>query len=71
MPTGIITATHVKLLIVGDMIVLIFPPFDRISSVANQLINKALTFKPKLIILIVLKETDSSSFFPLHCFGCG
>ncbi|GJN15814.1 hypothetical protein PR202_gb02757 [Eleusine coracana subsp. coracana] len=34
------------------------PPFGFKSSLANQFINKALTFKPKLIILIVPKETE-------------
>ncbi|KAF2920354.1 protein ENHANCED DOWNY MILDEW 2 isoform X2 [Oryza sativa Japonica Group] len=34
------------------------PPFGFKASLANQFINKALTFKPKLIILIVPKETE-------------
>lgn len=34
------------------------PPFGFKSSLANQFINKALTFEPKLIILIVPKETE-------------
>ncbi|KAL5669800.1 hypothetical protein ACJX0J_022021, partial [Zea mays] len=34
------------------------PPFGTKASLANQFINKALTFKPKLIILIVPKETE-------------
>ncbi|KAK3123801.1 hypothetical protein QOZ80_8AG0636240 [Eleusine coracana subsp. coracana] len=34
------------------------PPFGFKSSLANQFINKALAFKPKLIILIVPKETE-------------
>lgn len=38
------------------------PPFGVKASLANQFINKALTFKPKLIILIVPKETER---FPL------
>ncbi|KAF7095263.1 hypothetical protein CFC21_097470 [Triticum aestivum] len=34
------------------------PPFGFKASLANQFINKALSFKPKLIILIVPKETE-------------
>ncbi|KAF8654535.1 hypothetical protein HU200_061727 [Digitaria exilis] len=34
------------------------PPFGFKASLANQFINKALTFKPKLIILIVPKQTE-------------
>lgn len=34
------------------------PPFGFKASLANQFIHKALTFKPKLIILIVPKETE-------------
>ncbi|WVZ92293.1 hypothetical protein U9M48_038370 [Paspalum notatum var. saurae] len=34
------------------------PPFGFKASLANQFINKALTFKPKLIIVIVPKETE-------------
>uniref|UniRef100_A0A0E0LWJ4 Zinc finger PHD-type domain-containing protein n=1 Tax=Oryza punctata TaxID=4537 RepID=A0A0E0LWJ4_ORYPU len=34
------------------------PPFGFKASLANQFINKALTFKPKLIILIVPRETE-------------
>ncbi|KAL6859016.1 hypothetical protein ACP4OV_018018 [Aristida adscensionis] len=34
------------------------PPFGFKASLANQFINKALTFKPKLIVLIVPKETE-------------
>jgi len=33
------------------------PPFGVKASLANKFIDKALTFKPKLIILIVPKET--------------
>ncbi|KAK2648679.1 hypothetical protein Ddye_016168 [Dipteronia dyeriana] len=33
------------------------PPFDVKASLANKFINHALTFKPKLIVLIVPKET--------------
>ncbi|GJN03908.1 hypothetical protein PR202_ga21403 [Eleusine coracana subsp. coracana] len=39
------------------------PPFGFKSSLANQFINKALAFKPKLIILIVPKETESITYF--------
>ena len=34
------------------------PPFGLKAILANKFINKALTFKPKLIILIVPKETE-------------
>ncbi|TVU05243.1 hypothetical protein EJB05_48401 [Eragrostis curvula] len=40
------------------MIMGLNPPFGFKSSLANQFINKALSFKPKLIILIVPKETE-------------
>jgi hypothetical protein len=33
------------------------PPFGVKASLANKFIDKALTFKPKLIVLIVPKET--------------
>lgn len=33
------------------------PPFGVKASLANAFIDKALTFKPKLLILIVPKET--------------
>lgn len=33
------------------------PPFGVKASLANKFIDKALTFKPKLVILIVPKET--------------
>lgn len=33
------------------------PPFGVHASLANKFIDKALTFKPKLLILIVPKET--------------
>uniref|UniRef100_A0A0E0QKU2 Zinc finger PHD-type domain-containing protein n=1 Tax=Oryza rufipogon TaxID=4529 RepID=A0A0E0QKU2_ORYRU len=42
----------------GDTIMGLNPPFGFKASLANQFINKALTFKPKLIILIVPKETE-------------
>jgi hypothetical protein len=34
------------------------PPFGLKAILANKFIDKALTFKPKLIILIVPKETE-------------
>lgn len=34
------------------------PPFGFKASLANQFINKALSFKPKLIVLIVPRETE-------------
>lgn len=33
------------------------PPFGLKASLANKFINKALEFKPKLLILIVPEET--------------
>ena len=38
------------------------PPFGYKASLANQFINKALQFRPKLLILIVPPET--------HRYGC-
>lgn len=34
------------------------PPFGKKAALANQFIDKALRFKPKLIILIVPPETE-------------
>lgn len=34
------------------------PPFGVNAALANKFINKALEFKPKLLILIVPKETE-------------
>lgn len=34
------------------------PPFGVKAGLANKFINKALTFKPKLLILIVPSETE-------------
>jgi hypothetical protein len=34
------------------------PPFGPKAMLANKFIDKALTFKPKLIILIVPKEAE-------------
>lgn len=34
------------------------PPFGVRASLANQFINKALTFRPKLLVLIVPEETE-------------
>jgi hypothetical protein len=51
------------------------PPFGVKASLANQFINKALSFKPKLIILIVPKETERYCIslyvdLPIKLFGC-
>ena len=46
------------------------PPFGFKASLANQFINKALTFKPKLIILIVPKETERFPFSLSFCMFC-
>jgi len=42
----------------SKLIVGLNPPFGLKAILANKFINKALTFKPKLIILIVPKETE-------------
>ncbi|XP_057792962.1 protein ENHANCED DOWNY MILDEW 2-like [Salvia miltiorrhiza] len=42
----------------SKLIIGLNPPFGVQASHANQFINKALTFKPKLLILIVPKETE-------------
>jgi hypothetical protein len=39
------------------------PPFGVKAALANKFINKALEFKPKLVILIVPKETQRYSIF--------
>ncbi|KAG9148294.1 hypothetical protein Leryth_012239 [Lithospermum erythrorhizon] len=41
----------------SNLIMGLNPPFGVEASLANQFIDKALTFKPKLLILIVPKET--------------
>lgn len=44
------------------------PPFGEHASRANKFIEKALKFKPKLLILIVPKETKRYPFFDSpHC----
>ena len=42
------------------------PPFGVKVSLANKFINKALSFKPKLIVLIVPKETER--YAPYSCW---
>ena len=42
------------------------PPFGVKASLANKFINKALSFKPKLIVLIVPKETER--YAPYSCW---
>ncbi|XP_047941334.1 protein ENHANCED DOWNY MILDEW 2-like isoform X1 [Salvia hispanica] len=42
----------------SKLIIGLNPPFGVQASLANQFINKALTFRPKLLILIVPKETE-------------
>ncbi|PUZ51084.1 hypothetical protein GQ55_6G145200 [Panicum hallii var. hallii] len=42
----------------SKLIIGLNPPFGLKAILANKFINKALTFKPKLIILIVPKETE-------------
>ncbi|GAA0175143.1 hypothetical protein LIER_41857 [Lithospermum erythrorhizon] len=48
------------------------PPFGVEASLANQFIDKTLTFKPKLLILIVPKETArlDEKTYPYRCFYC-
>lgn len=41
------------------------PPFGVKGSLANKFINKALTFKPKLLVLIVPKVTKRLVYFIL------
>ncbi|KAL8031055.1 hypothetical protein ABFX02_13G000700 [Erythranthe guttata] len=43
------------------------PPFGMHASLANQFIGKALKFRPKLLILIVPKETKSLVVFFVLC----
>lgn len=38
------------------------PPFGTKAGLANKFIDKALTFRPKLVILIVPKETERYNF---------
>ncbi|KAK3005373.1 hypothetical protein RJ639_017284 [Escallonia herrerae] len=45
------------------MIMGLNPPFGVQASLANKFIDKALSFKPKLLILIVPKETRRQSFY--------
>lgn len=40
------------------------PPFGLNAALANKFINKALEFKPKLLILIVPPETQRYFFSP-------
>ena len=49
------------------------PPFGVRGALANQFINHALKFKPKLLVFIVPKETEryiqillSENFLPIH-----
>jgi hypothetical protein len=42
------------------------PPFGVKASLANKFIDKALSFKPKLIVLIVPKETKR--YAPYSCW---
>lgn len=42
------------------------PPFGVKASLANKFIDKALSFKPKLVVLIVPKETRRYS--PYSCW---
>lgn len=42
------------------------PPFGVKGCLANKFINKALTFNPKLLILIVPKVTKRSVFVSFH-----
>lgn len=42
------------------------PPFGVKASLANKFIDKALSFKPKLVVLIVPKETKR--YAPYSCW---
>ncbi|KAH9620318.1 hypothetical protein KSS87_021715 [Heliosperma pusillum] len=47
----------------SELIIGLNPPFGVKARLANQFINKALEFKPKLLILIVPAETERQSFY--------
>lgn len=48
------------------------PPFGVRAALANKFIDKALEFKPKLVILIVPRETERLPCSPplFSYFGC-
>lgn len=41
------------------------PPFGLKSALANKFIDKALEFKPKLLILVVPSETQMYNYYDL------
>lgn len=44
------------------------PPFGVKGALADRFIDKALTFRPKLLVLIVPDETERYNLFASACF---